>query len=47
MNICIECDEESKDGDAINIFGVCFKDAGGKITCTHLSGSVVIDGCFS
>ena len=35
MDICIECDEESKGGDPINIFGVCFKDGGGKKSHVH------------
>ena len=50
MDICIECVEEIKGGDPINIFGVCFKDGVGKnrmYSCTHLSGCVVINGCFS
>ena len=38
MDICIEFDEESKDGDALHNLGVRFKDYGGKkIVCTHLS----------
>ena len=47
MDICIECDEESRDGYSLNSFGVRFKDDCGKIiVCTHLSGGVVIKERF-
>ena len=41
MDICIECDEESKDGHPITIFGVCFKDDGGKKSYVHTYQAVL------
>ena len=47
MDICIERDEVIKNGDPIHSLGVRFEDGGEKkIVCTHLSGSVVINGRF-
>ena len=33
MDICIKCDEESKDGDPLNYFVVRLKYGGGKNSC--------------
>ena len=36
LDICIECDEESKDGDPLNNFGIRFQDSAGKFfLCEH------------
>ena len=48
MDIYIECDEEIKDGDPLHNFGHVSKMVvEQKIVCTHLSGSVVINGRYS
>ena len=41
MDVCIKCDEESKDGEPINIFGVCFIDGCEKKSHVHTYQAVL------